>query len=387
MSSANSAKLKYIEETVFATTPAAALQLIPATNIGLNATINTTQSAQISSTRATLDTVRTDGSSGGDIGFEAQYGTYDAFWEGAFASDFLAGQTLTATDISAAAGDNSFNSVAAAFDTAQITPGTIIKVSGFVATANNTLWEVVSCTTAKIIVTGGTVTTEAAGASVTIKAKDLRDGSTRKSYSLEVEYSDHSPVNYSAYVGQVVSSASLTSATGSIVNGSFTFSGTEATHSTSTIGTGADLSILSNEVFSPTGSIGTIFKGGSALTGVCVSSIGLTINANTRPNTCLGSLFPANVVLGGFSAQLDLNLYFNEITYLNDFINGTETSLRWSYTDTSGNTVCFYAPRIKANTATIDNIADDQDIMQTIQFEVLYDTTLGFALQMSTFAA
>ena len=387
MSSANSARFKFLEETVFGTTPAAALQLCNVTSVGLNSNISTTQSTQISSTRATLDTVRTEGSSGGDVGFEGQYGTYDAFWEGAFANDFTTGQTLTATDISAAAGDNSFNSVAAAFLPAQIKPGSIIRVSGFVATANNTLWEVVSCVAGKIVVTGGTVVTESAGASVTVKAKDLRDGSTRKSYTLEVEYSDHTPVHYSSYVGQVVSGASLNTATGSIVNGSFTFSGTEATHGTSSAGTGADLAAVVNEVWSPVASIGSLYKGGSLLSGVCVSSIGLTISANTRNNQCLGSLYPADVVLGGFSAQLDLNLYFNDVTMLNDFINGVETSLRWHYTDSDGNTTAFYAPRIKPNTSTIDGISDDSDIMQSIQFEILFDPDLNFALQMSKLAA
>lgn len=89
-----------------------------------------------------------------------------------YSVDYTAGyilpsQFVTATTISAANGDSSFNDSGSGFP-ALVKAGDIAEVSGFVATANNARWSVVSATTAKIVVLG-TLTTEAAAASVTVK--------------------------------------------------------------------------------------------------------------------------------------------------------------------------------------------------------------------------
>lgn len=98
--------------------------------------------------------------------------------------DYTAGYILPSqflvakTTISASAIDNSFNDSASGFP-ALLKAGDIIEPSGFVATANNRRWLVTGTpTTAKVIVSG-TVTTEAAGASVTVK---FRPPSSHRSF-------------------------------------------------------------------------------------------------------------------------------------------------------------------------------------------------------------
>lgn len=78
---------------------------------------------------------------------------------------------VVGTDISAAATDDSFNSVAGDFDTlidAGAAPGRFITVAGFTGeVANNDTWEIVTITASKIVVDGA-LTDDAAGESVTI---------------------------------------------------------------------------------------------------------------------------------------------------------------------------------------------------------------------------
>lgn len=80
----------------------------------------------------------------------------------------LPSQFLSAVTISAANADSSFNDSASGFPVL-LKAGDIVETSGFTNAANNSRWLVTGTpTTAKIVVTG-TVTTEAAGATVAVK--------------------------------------------------------------------------------------------------------------------------------------------------------------------------------------------------------------------------
>ncbi len=81
-----------------------------------------------------------------------------------------------AADIDAANGDSSYNDASSNFATV-LAPGDHIYVSGFVAPADNGVKTVVSATNAKIVVAEA-VTTEAAGASVTITRGAIQTGDT-----------------------------------------------------------------------------------------------------------------------------------------------------------------------------------------------------------------
>lgn len=112
------------------------------------------------------------------------YGTGNVYAYGNFASSFapvagntptipsgeiqvqFANSTYTATTISAASGDNSINDSANAFPL--YPAGAIIHISGFTGGAPSGLATVVSSTVSKIVVSGLTLTTDAAGESVTV---------------------------------------------------------------------------------------------------------------------------------------------------------------------------------------------------------------------------
>lgn len=82
------------------------------------------------------------------------------------ARDGIVSDQVVASTISAANGDNSLNDSANGFGAFQA--GDVIRVTGFTAGANNTTMTVVTASAAKLIVSGATLTTEAAGNSITI---------------------------------------------------------------------------------------------------------------------------------------------------------------------------------------------------------------------------
>lgn len=384
MSSADLVKHKYIEEVTLGTTPAAALRLINVVSSSIDGQIGTTVSNQISAARVETDLIRTEGSTSGDLGIEWSYGAYNDFVEGALGADWNTAFTLTATDISAATADDSFNSVAAAWNTSTILPGYWIKVSGFANAANNGIFKVVSVTTAKIVVAANLVT-EAAGPSVTVKGQSIRNGVTRKSYTIEREFSDLSNT-FVSHTGMVPNTMNLAASVGSIVTGSFGFNGMTTTYATSTVGTGADLSAVSNDVFDPVDSMGDVVIDGTVFAG-CVRSIDLTTTNNTRNTQCLGSLYPTSITLGTLGVTGNIEIYFNNYTMIEKFLNGTSISLSYSFSDSAGNYLVVDMPNVKFNTGTLTGISKNSDVMTSLSFTALYDATAGYAIQFSSLAA
>jgi len=374
MSSADLVKHKYVEEVTLGTTPAAALRLLNVVSSSIDGQIGTTVSNQISAARVETDLIRTEGSTSGDLGIEWSYGAYNDFIEGAVGADWNTAFTLTATDISAATADDSFNSVAAAWNTSTILPGYWIKVSGFANAANNGIFKVVSVTTAKIVVAANLVT-EAAGPSVTVKGQSIRNGVTRKSYTIEREFSDLSNT-FVSHTGMVPNTMNLAASVGSIVTGSFGFNGMSTTYATSTVGTGADLSAVSNDVFDPVDSMGDVVIDGTVFAG-CVRSIDLTTTNNTRNTQCLGSLYPTSITLGTLGVTGNIEIYFNNYTMIEKFLNGTSISLSYSFSDSAGNYLVVDMPNVKFNTGILTGISKNSDVM----------TSLSFTIQFSSLAA
>lgn len=389
MASSDLINHKYLAEVTLGTTPAAALTKMTVVSSSIDANISTTVSNQINPNRYESDLIQTEASTAGDIGIEWQYGAYDPFIESALGGTFSTLFSLTATDISAASADQSFNSVAAAFNTATVLPGHWIYVTGFTGspTTNNGLFKVVSCTTAKIIVEGTRLVNDAAGESVTIKSRSCRNASTRKSFTIEKEFTDTSPVMFAIHRGMVVNTMNVNSATGSVVNGSFGFSGLTTDYKTATSGTGADIAATTNEVFSPVSGVGTIYEGGTVLTGACVKSINLTTTNNLRPTACLGSLYPTNLNLGTLSVTGTIELYLANKTLLDKFVGGTYTSLSYSFDDVDGNQFVIYLPRVRYSSASISGISKGSDAMVSLGFTSIDSDTDGFGIQISCIPA
>lgn len=84
--------------------------------------------------------------------------------------------------ISAANADNSFNDSGSGFSSFVV--GMWIKVSGFVNNANNKYFKIVSVTASKIVVSGGTLTTENAGPNIFLRGSAADDAAVSETWTL-----------------------------------------------------------------------------------------------------------------------------------------------------------------------------------------------------------
>ena len=96
-----------------------------------------------------------------------------------------------ATDISAVATGNKFQSSSTDFTAQNIARGQWIYVSGFTESANNGWFKVTEITDANnLAVSCGTLTNEGSGDSISIAGSYIWSGSTEHSYTLQQQFTD-----------------------------------------------------------------------------------------------------------------------------------------------------------------------------------------------------
>ena len=194
MSDSDRVNLAYSEEVTFGTVAAIALKTLRFTSESLKQETDTASSAEITDDRQVPDVIRTNVNAGGDINFELSYSAYDDFMEASLqSSDFTSSASLTATTLQASAGDNSFNDSASGFGS--YVANQWISVTGYSTAANNGFFKITTQTSGKLIVTGGTLVTEAAGPSVVIvMGPQIVNGTEQRSFSIEKENKDLSNI-------------------------------------------------------------------------------------------------------------------------------------------------------------------------------------------------
>lgn len=135
--------------------------------------------------------------------------TFEALLEMLFCEEW-ATATITATTISAASADNSYNDSGNGFIAAGFVAGQTIKVSGFATADNNGRCRITSVTAGKIIVSGLTLVIEAATPSVTMAGNYLETGTKVISATMERHNTDLSSSNeFTAYPGVVFNQGTI----------------------------------------------------------------------------------------------------------------------------------------------------------------------------------
>lgn len=384
LSSASLSQVSFIEESTPGTTPASALQDVRFKSASLTANTATTADDEIRSDRQYVNAILTDIEPAISISTQLSYNNTDLFFEGALFSDWSTAVSVSATDISAASADNSYNSSSTDFTAQNLVVGQWIKVGGFVTSANNGLVKIVSIATTKIVVSGLTLVNESAGATVTMKGSYIRNGTTKKSYSVQGELSDVTEFQY--VKGATVKSLALALSSGSIIECNFEFMGLSAGMTNTSIGTGANTAAPSNIVFNCVGNVADILENGSAMAAP-VQALNLTVDNELRSQKAIGTLGNYGIGTGRCAVSGNMNVYFINSDLYDKILANTATSLHWTITDAAGNIYVFDLPNIvlSGGDPTIEGISSD--VMQSIDFKALRHSTLGCTIQICKISA
>lgn len=386
MSDSNRVALRYVEEVTFGTTPATDMTALRFTSEGLTPNIEFTQTEEIRSDRQIPDTIQTSSEPGGDISFELSYGTYDDHFKAALFDDngWSTAISVSASDIDAAAGDNSFNTAGGDFTADNVTVGAWVEVRGFTDPANNGYFRVVSVTAAKMVVDGGTLVTEAAGDAITMVGQYIRNGTTRTSFTIEKEFEDIT--QFEVYTGMIPSDMELNIEADSILTGTLTYLGLGHTLQQVTAGTGTVTAATTTDSMNAVANVLKIVEGGDVVSD-CVQTASISLTNNLRGIRCVGSLPNADVGVGRVDVTGSLEIYFENETIYDKFTAVTASSIAFVVEDVAGNAYVITLPRIKYTALEATAGGTDQDVVLALDFQALRDSTTDATIQIDRFAA
>lgn len=382
MSDANRSQLSFIEESTWGTTPSGALQIMRYVSEDLTFNVDTIRSNEIRSDRQTPDTVRVAASAGGTVAIEMSYGTYDvplqlALQSAGWSSIVTVG---AATTISAAAADNSYSDSGSGFGSLVV--GQWVKVTGFATAANNGFRKIVTKTTAKITVTGGTLVNESAGPSVTIlMGAQIVNGVAERFLSIERAYTDLSNT-FAALRGMEVNRFSLNAATGAILTGSFEFLGKSESSETATVGT-SYTAATSTDVMNAVDNVVALLENAASQSAI---SVNFDLNNNLAPQSQIGSLSAIGIRSGSVQITGAMRQYFETATLYNKFIANTASGVAFIVQDSAGSAYVVELPKIKFTSGKRVGGGINTDLIAELAFEAVRHATEGVMIRIVRFA-
>jgi len=387
MSDSSRVQFYELEETVFGVTDASPLNELRFTGESLGHDLNTVESEEIRDDRQVTDIITVGQEETGDINFELSYGSYDNLLPGAlYSGDWPTELTVTASDISAALADNSFNSAAAAMPA--FVPGQWVEVRGFTDAAGelNGYHQVVSRTTAKLIVTTSITADEAASNSITIKGTMIRNGVTRKTYTLEKHFADIT--QFQSFTGSTIGTMSLDVSSNSVLKGAFGITGIASALTQATVGTGAAVAANTNAVMNASSNVGTLREGGAALTATTfIQSLSIALDNKLRPLDAVSSIAHIDIGAGTLNITGTMKVYFKTNALFDKYLAGTETSLSFSVEDAAGNAYIISIPALKFTDGNIVAGSKDTDVLADMTWQAKRHITQDNMIQVDRFAA
>jgi len=355
MSTATFTKIGIVEESSYGVTPAAALQLINVTGLTFGRQRNIGKPAVYTGDRRTHPSriLQKDGT----FAFTTylQYENTLLPWEGLAGASRSAAVSITAITISAASGviADSANGLGAIDD------GDWVYIDGVGISPNTADWygPVTSAAAGAITVPATQLQNFSAGASVRIRTRRQKDGTTEKFYSAQTHITDLTS-QFKSETGIMWSQNVINWKQGSYVTESWTGVGKHPTPISATIGTGADLAAPTSDFFTAVDDINSIWLA-NASTGqgigdpstLIISDLSLTIQQAVQGVYGLGSDGPAQQDLGNYDGtQLQVTARFDDTarTALSDLIQShTTMAAAWDCVDLQGNRKLFFLPALR----------------------------------------
>lgn len=382
MSNANRVKLAFVEEETFGVTRTNAnLQILRYNSESLKHDIATTISEELRSDRQISDIVRTGVSASGDISFELSYGSHDELLKAALlASSWEAEKRVrVATTVSASATDNSINDSASGFS--GFSAHKWIYVSGFLNSANNGFFKILTATTAKLVLATGTLITEAAHEAVTVQmGAQITNGSTLNSYNIEKTYEDLTEV-IALFQGMCINTLSLEVPADGIITGSIGFVGSKETPLTESAGLGY-IDETTSVVMTGANHVPEIFEN---LEDIAILSLSLSLGNNLRQRMQVGTLGVTSIGIGSVDVTGSVTINLANATLYNKYLNQTVTSIAMAFRDTVGNGYVLELPSVKITSGTRQAGGINTDVVGEFELRAYMDSTEGITIRIAKF--
>ena len=401
MSDSSSVQLYYVEETTWGEIPAGppTLNEFRFTNESLTQTTETAVSEEIRSDRQVSDIIRTAVSAAGDVGIEFSFASHDDLLQGVLYDNFSTeiNETAVSADFTASSpGPGSFqltdSPIPAWF--ANIVVGQFLRITGSGnSPTNDDFYKVsfVDAATGLILFTDAPASNEVAG-SFNVRGQQIKNGVTRKSFTLEKWYSDvvvnDSPETgvYQYFTGMRAGNINLTIAPGSIINGSMSFEGKQGFSAGATVGDGSPAAVSANDVMSAVDNITDIKINGVEDPNCSFTSVEFTVENNLRAQPCIGQLANQGIGLGRTNVTGNIEAYLLDRTFFEKYLNFETVAISFRAT-LGGNSYLFDFPAVKFTTGEAPTSGNDADVLVNVEFTAKRDPVSGYMIAINKFPA
>ena len=385
---ANRAYIACVKESQWGVTPGTpTMQKMNFTADSLNYALETTTPESIRDDRQTSDIINTSAGNEGGYEFEMQAemslndellvaALWADAWQGAATQKIgLEGAVITAPsqiDFSAAlAGDPGF-AVGDKFfigDSALGNEGffTVADVSGAPVYAVREVF--------------ATDETFGAGQSM-YNSQWIINGLTEHSFTFERGHND--VTEFFLYTGMVVNEYNVTFEAGEVITGEFSFVGKDTAVEQAPAGA-AYTDPTTNPFMSASFNVSNVLIDGVPVSECLIQSVEMNINNNVEGKLGVGVFGYCDVSEGTFELTGALNLYFNDSTFYQKFINSEAFSLEFTLTDNDGNAYIYEMPRCKLSADAVNVEGINTDVMDAAEYQALVDETLGYTIKVTRF--
>lgn len=375
--------LVYAKETTWGVSPAAnSGKYLRRKSIDLSLTRDTYTSEEISSTAQTLDSRNGMDKVEGTLSTELSAGSYSDFWAALLRGPWTPGVTYTGTNVSAVAATSKIVRAAGSWITDGFRAGKIVKISGFATTANNGSFTILSVTATDLVL-DATITSESAGASVTVAVAGktlaipiLPSGRTDDSFTIE-QFFDNISVSRLAS-GVKVNKASVKVSPNAMATVEFGLMGKGMTSSASAYFTNPAAASTTGVM---SGSAGALYVNG-VKKGV-VTEFSVDINGNMEAGTIIGSRQTPEIFMGRIGASGSFSIYFVDDTVFQAFVNEQDISLSLRMDDSNGKSFLLNFPRIKLGSAPVDD-KEVGGLVSSVSFTALLNDGTDLTKEQST---
>lgn len=202
----------------------------------------------------------------------------------------------------------------------------------------------------------------------------LKNGTTQSSFSFEEKFLvDAGSYNYLRYTGMIPNSMSMSIANKAAITGAFDFLGKGGSVSDAAVASATYVDPTETPILSGSAHMGTITFGSFAT--AKISKIDFNITNKLMAANVIGSLENADIGAGQFEVTGNMEIYYEDKSIYEAFLNETEISLSLTMGKTTGNKYTIEFPRIKISAANVTAPQQDQYVMLPLSFQALQDPT------------
>lgn len=383
MSDTNRVQMTYVKESTYGVTPSSALKMMRFAGETLAQDTQTVASNEIRSDRQIPSIIRVGADAKGDFNLELSFAAHEDFLVAALqATAFSSPTTQTVANLTVAAGSNQYTITRAAgnFVSDGFVANQWVRITGFVNAANNGYGKISNVTTTVLTIVGNYNATagNANGVNeVLVAGGTIDQGAQIVNGTTLSSYSFERKYNDLTNEFAAITGACVNTLGLSIQAGQIITMamGVMAQKEASASATIGNGSYTAAATNSVVSATNDVFMVMENLAKFDVTQVGININNNLRTRTQVASLNPISIGSGTCTVTATVGAYFTSQTIVNKCLNFTTTNLVVITRDAGNNAYLFELPQVKVTNAKRNAQAQNQDVMADLTISAFMHPT------------